>query len=195
MYVKDWMTPLTEVCAPTDTVEQAINIMIDANKTGILIVEDGQLVGIFTEQDVLKRVLRNEKDVKITPLSDVMTKDPTSANAYDDVLRTFLRLFRSGYRHMPVVDNGKPTGMISTHSRHIADLLIIAEYHLSTNYKSAEVERTLILDFEDELLLFALEEYGTKVFDEYKALNNLNKLKDGLRNEFKLIYQKRLQRD
>lgn len=195
MLVKDWMTPVEESCVSTDTVEHAMHVMIRTDATGLLIVDNGKIRGIFTEQDLLKRVMIHYKDTAVTPLSEVMTPNPRCAEASDDILRTFLRLFRSGYRHMPVVEKEIPIGMISTRSRHVADLLVIAEYYLSKNYKRTEVNRVLNLDFEDELLLYALNEYGTKAFKEFKAANNLKKLKDGLRDEFTHVYERRFHRE
>ena len=95
------------------TVRQAADKMIDAN-VGCLIVEDEEnVVGIFTERDVLRRVIGGDKDPHTTIVSDVMTTPVNSCCPSDDIENLFKGLSASENRHLLVMDNGKPAGVIS----------------------------------------------------------------------------------
>lgn len=98
---------------PTATVRQAAVAMAERRVGAVLIVERGKLAGIFTERDVLNRVLAVAVDPDQTPVSAVMTPRPAtispSATAIDA-----LRLMQEGrYRHLPVVDGQRILGVVS----------------------------------------------------------------------------------
>ena len=85
-----------------------------AEKVGaIMIVDNGQLVGIFTERDVLNRVVAARRDPDSTTLADVMTKAPQTVKADRPFSHAMHMMYEGGFRHMPVVEDGKPLGMIS----------------------------------------------------------------------------------
>lgn len=70
----------------------------------VLVSEQGQLVGIFTERDVLLKVLGTDVSL-VTPISDLMTKEPETLTM-DDSLSDAIRLMsRGGYRNIPVADS------------------------------------------------------------------------------------------
>ena len=95
------------------TVRQAADAMIEAN-VGCLIVEEGEkVVGIFTERDVLRRVIGGDKDPYSTIVSEVMTSPVNSCNPSDDIEKLFKSLSASENRHLLVMDEGKPAGVIS----------------------------------------------------------------------------------
>lgn len=95
------------------TVSDAAQLM-KRGKVGAIIVVDGtQLVGIFTERDAVFRVLAENRDPHKTKLRDVMTADPRTI-APDRPLGHALHLmYDGGYRHVPVVEHGRPIGMVS----------------------------------------------------------------------------------
>jgi CBS domain-containing protein len=79
----------------------------------ILVMHDDTLVGIFTERDALNRVIAEGLDPAVTPLADVMTRHPLTITS-DKPFRSALHLmFENGYRHLPVVDDGQPIGVVS----------------------------------------------------------------------------------
>jgi CBS domain-containing protein len=94
------------------TVGEAARLMRQ-NKTGaILVVEGGKLAGIFTERDALYRVIAEGRDAQ-TPLSAVMTHDPQTIHPdrpFSDALHL---MYEGGFRHVPVVEDGCPVGMVS----------------------------------------------------------------------------------
>ena len=95
------------------TVFDAVQKMIEARIGSVLVVDGEALVGIFTERDVLVRVVGARRDPETTPIAHVMTHDPISIEStttVEDVLD-----LHSGreFRHLPVVDNGRLVGMVS----------------------------------------------------------------------------------
>ena len=95
------------------TVRQAVGKMIDAN-VGCLVVDDGdEIVGIFTERDLLCRVVGGDKDPCSTVLSEVMSNPVNSCKPSDDIEELFKNLSASETRHLLVVDNNEPVGVIS----------------------------------------------------------------------------------
>jgi CBS domain-containing protein len=78
-----------------------------------MIVEDGKLVGIFTERDALIRVIANGCDAQTTQLADVMTRDPQTIQPDKPFVHALHCMYEGGFRHVPVVENGRPIGMVS----------------------------------------------------------------------------------
>lgn len=97
----------------TATVLDAVQEMINARIGSVLVVEDERLVGIFTERDVLVRVVGARRDPATTLVSFVMTQDPVSIDSsttLEEILETH---GGKEFRHLPVVDEGRIVGMIS----------------------------------------------------------------------------------
>jgi CBS domain-containing protein len=97
----------------TTTVHDAARQMKQRKVSSIMIVEHGRLVGIFTERDALFRVLAEGRDAKGVKLADVMTAHPQTVDADKPVGYALLMMYEGGYRHVPVVKDGRPIGMIS----------------------------------------------------------------------------------
>jgi len=88
--------------------------LMRAERVGcVLVCEDSTLVGIFTERDLLTRVL--SQDVSFAqPVQDVMTPQPVTVQAQDSIHTAVQRMERGGYRHLPVVDEQQhPVGIVS----------------------------------------------------------------------------------
>lgn len=102
--------PLT---APSElTVAEAARLMKQRNVGAMMVVDGGKLVGMFTERDALFRVLSAGLD-GTTPLSKVMTKDPRTIPP-DRLFVQALSIMHEGrFRHLPVIEDGRPIGMIS----------------------------------------------------------------------------------
>src|SRR5262245_56239905 len=95
------------------TVADAVTMMRE-NRCGCVLVCDVKtVVGIFTERDLLRRVVAAGKPWD-TPLAEVMTPDPTCVQAKDPIRQAVRRMEQGGYRHLPVLDeNGRPVGVLS----------------------------------------------------------------------------------
>jgi signal-transduction protein with cAMP-binding, CBS, and nucleotidyltransferase domain len=83
--------------------------------TGCLLVTDrDRLVGVFTDRDLLTRVLAPGRPVGTTTVRAVMTPDPVTVEPKDSVRTAIRRMQTGGYRHLPVVDEaGRPVGVLS----------------------------------------------------------------------------------
>ena len=95
------------------TVDEAARLMKQSKFGAVMVVENGKLVGIFTERDALFRVVAEGRDPQIVPLASVMTRDPQTIHPdrpFSDALHL---MHTSGFRHVPVVENGRPIGMVS----------------------------------------------------------------------------------
>jgi CBS domain-containing protein len=105
-------TPPRQV-APTQTVAEAVALMRQ-EAVGCLLVCAGQrLVGIFTERDLLRRVLAARKPLDL-PVADCMTPNPVTVYLKDPIGVAVRRMEEGGYRHLPVVDeNSRPVGVLS----------------------------------------------------------------------------------
>jgi CBS domain-containing protein len=104
------------VAAPESTVAEAAVLMKGHQVGAVLVVQDGCLVGIFTERDAVYRVMAPGRDPFATPLSEVMTRDPKTVEPDETFGYALLLMHENGFRHVPVVDKGKPIGVISARS-------------------------------------------------------------------------------
>ena len=96
------------------TVVDAARLMKKKSVGAVMVVKDnGRLAGIFTERDAVFRVLAEGRDPKTTRLSDVMTPEPQTITPEKPFGHALLMMYESGFRHVPVVENGKPVGMVS----------------------------------------------------------------------------------
>jgi CBS domain-containing protein len=99
---------------PPDTmVYNALEIMVEKNVSALVIMEDGELAGIFTERDYARKVILKGKASKETLIGEIMTSDLITVSP-DTSLETCMRLMTGKLiRHLPVVDNGRLVGIIS----------------------------------------------------------------------------------
>ena len=98
---------------PTIMVYRAIEVMCEKNIGGLLIVEDGNLVGIFTERDYARKLILKGKSSKDTPIRDLMTANLVTVSpdtTIDDCMRVMVG---RKIRHLPVLDEGQLVGLIS----------------------------------------------------------------------------------
>lgn len=102
------------VTAPGDTtVIDAARLMKESRVGALMVVEEGKLAGVFTERDALFRVIAEGRDVQSTQVADVMTRNPQTIHPdkpFGDALHV---MYEGGFRHVPVVEDGRPVGMIS----------------------------------------------------------------------------------
>lgn len=119
------------------SVRTAAHIMSTARIGSVLVVEKDALVGIFTERDALFRVLAGGLDPDRTKVGDVMTADPQTISPDRPLVHALHLMHDGGFRHMPVVENGRPVGMVS-----IRDAMGIEMVRLETeqNHKDAIAE-------------------------------------------------------
>jgi CBS domain-containing protein len=99
--------------SPDATVLDAVEKMNQLKIACLLVMDEGQIVGIFTERDVLQRVVGQMLRPTDTPVSDVMTRDVVciEPDTHLDDVSTLMKDRR--VRHLPVCDHGKVVGMVS----------------------------------------------------------------------------------
>ena len=95
------------------TVAEAAKLMRQRNVGAMMVVDADKLAGVFTERDALFRVVAAGLDVGKTPLSMVMTKNPQSIAPDRSFVQALAMMHEGRYRHLPVVENGRPVGMVS----------------------------------------------------------------------------------
>ena len=96
------------------TVSDAARLMKEKQVGAILIMDEGRLAGIFTERDALFRVVAESRDAKTTRLAEVMTRNPRTIHPDKPFPDALHLMHEGGFRHVPVVENGRPVGMVST---------------------------------------------------------------------------------
>ena len=94
-------------------VRAAARLMRDRNVGSVLIIEDGRLEGIFTERDMVHRVVAEGRDPDGTALGEVMTRDPDTVPPDTTALDALRRMQDGGYRHLPVVEAGQVVAVVS----------------------------------------------------------------------------------
>lgn len=122
-----------ELLPTSTTVRDAARNMAERHIGAILVGQGRRLEGIFTERDVLTRVVARGLDPDATTLGKVMTPDPDTVNPDDMALEVLERLRASGYRHLPVVDDGQVVGIVS-----IRDLYAAAKRELEEDLQQRE---------------------------------------------------------
>lgn len=99
---------------PSASVQDACRAMRTRRVGAVLVAEaDGRLAGIFTGRDAVCRVLAEGLDPAATPLSAVMTRDPDTVAGRCTAIDLLRRMQDGGYRHLPVVEQGRVVGVVS----------------------------------------------------------------------------------
>ena len=112
--IRDIIKQQQPVTASSDMlVRDAAGMMRERRIGAMMVVEHGALVGIFTERDALNRVVAESRDASTTTLADVMTSNPRTVSP-NASFNSALELMHEGrFRNVPVVEDGRPLGMIS----------------------------------------------------------------------------------
>jgi CBS domain-containing protein len=113
--VRDVMSRFVVTVRPEDTAWTALELMVSRGVGALVVVEGNRPIGIVTERDILRRLLRGSGPEELLTLlvRDVMTKEPivcTPETPLRDVLRTMVE---RGFRRMPVVKNGLLEGIVT----------------------------------------------------------------------------------
>lgn len=96
------------------TVSQAMQLLLNANMGALLVVDaNNTLLGIFSERDLLKKIAGVYSDLNSLAVGDFMTPAPETIGLDDPLNFALHKMDAGGYRHLPVLENGKPKGMIS----------------------------------------------------------------------------------
>jgi CBS domain-containing protein len=99
---------------PDATVAEAARSMAQNQVGAVLVVDGGALRGILSERDVLSRIVAEGKDPMATKVTDVATSDVVSVDVAVHIRECAQLLRDKGIRHLPVTENGKPAGILSS---------------------------------------------------------------------------------
>jgi CBS domain-containing protein len=108
--------------SPSMTVREAAKQMARRKVGAILVVEHESLVGIFTERDAVFRVIAQDRDSRAARLADVMTPSPKTVTPDKSFGYALLLMHENGFRHLPVLENGKLVGIVSARNALDPDL-------------------------------------------------------------------------
>jgi CBS domain-containing protein len=98
-----------------ESVHEVARRMAESCSASALVMDGGQLCGIFTEHDLLARVVGCGRDPAATPVEEVMTDDPEVLPASATMAQALRFMARAHYRHAPLLDDaGVPVAMLST---------------------------------------------------------------------------------
>lgn len=96
------------------SVAACVALMQRSRSSAVLVTEGGRLAGIFTEHDLVQRVLERESAWQDRCVADFMTPRPEALCHEDPIVFVMNRMYVGGYRHVPIVDDdGAPTRIVS----------------------------------------------------------------------------------
>jgi CBS domain-containing protein len=103
---------------PGATVRSAACAMRERHVAAVLVTTDGRLDGIFTERDMVNRVVADGRDPDQTVLAEVMTANPDTIAPTTTAIEALRRMHDGGYRHLPIIERGRVVGIVSRRDFH-----------------------------------------------------------------------------
>ena len=113
---------VTTSAEPQQTVLEVARLMVDRNIGAVPVLNQGELVGIFSERDLMTRVVVPGLDPARTRVSEVMTEDPLTIAPNDDLETCMMLMRRHGFRHLPVCSGRELRGVVSLRDILLNDL-------------------------------------------------------------------------
>ncbi len=107
---------------PETSVSEAAKQMAKRNVGAVMVVQQKRLIGIFTERDAVFRVIATGRDPRATKLAEVMTMTPRTVGPNESFGHALLMMYENGFRHVPVIENDEPVGIVSARNALDPDL-------------------------------------------------------------------------
>ncbi len=104
------------------TVLELVQAMVDRNIGAVPVLRSGELVGIFSERDLMRRVVAAGLDPATTSVADVMTEDPLTVSPDEDLETCMVLMRRHGFRHLPICQGKLLKGVVSLRDIMLHDL-------------------------------------------------------------------------
>jgi CBS domain-containing protein len=104
------------------TVLETVRAMVERNIGAVPVLHNGHVVGIFSERDLMKRVVAEGLNPRSTCMAEVMTDDPLIVSMNEDITGCLAVMRRNGFRHLPVCHEGQLVGMVSLRDILLHDL-------------------------------------------------------------------------
>jgi CBS domain-containing protein len=99
--------------APTASVLEAIRLMAEKNIGGLLVLEGGNVVGVVTERDLVRKAFLMAKSTQDTPVLEIMTSEVMYVSLERTSEECMALMTENRFRHLPVLDQGKLAGLVS----------------------------------------------------------------------------------
>jgi len=131
-HLGDLGVPEAPICAPGDPLALAIHLM-QATKTGcVLVYDEGELVGVLTERDVLLKAAEDKADLNALTVRQIMTPDPVILLEDDTLAVALHKMSVGGFRHIPLVTTDGPPKVISVRDllRHVTPYIPAQSKHV-----------------------------------------------------------------
>lgn len=100
-------------CQPEDTLADVVDLLVGHNIGSLVVLQDGEMVGIITERDILRATAVTRGPLEFVHVHERMTRCPVVASPGEDVSDTMGVMTERRIRHLPVVENGRLVGIIS----------------------------------------------------------------------------------
>ena len=113
LLVRDVMVSDPVTVPPNASVREIAKIMKEKNIGSVIVVENDRMVGIVTEEDLIRRVLAEGKDPERTRAADVMTRPVVYVSPDTELKEAALLMARLGIGHLPVVEDSRVVGIIA----------------------------------------------------------------------------------
>lgn len=104
------------------TVLEVTRAMVERNIGAVPVMEAGRLAGVFSERDLMRRVVAEGRDPNRTRIGEVMTQEPYIVTPAETVENCLLIMRRHGFRHLPICDGSQLVGMVSLRDIILHDL-------------------------------------------------------------------------
>lgn len=104
------------------TVLEASRQMVANNIGAVPVLQEGELVGIFSERDIMKRVVAEGRDPARTRVAEVMTAHPLTVDIRDSIEHCMVLMKEHSFRHLPICDGKKLKGIVSLRDILLRDL-------------------------------------------------------------------------
>jgi CBS domain-containing protein len=130
--VRDVMTPHPTTLSASDPVKKAACAMRDGDIGDVLVVADGQIVGILTDRDIVIRAVAEDRDLSHTSLGEICSRAILALRPEDAVETAIATMREHAVRRLPVVEEGQPVGIVS-----LGDLAVERDPHSALGKISA----------------------------------------------------------
>ncbi len=148
-----------------DKVDEAVSVMSEKNYGSVVIVDEkDKVIGIVTERDIVKRLVKNGLSAKDTNLEKIMTKKPRVANENDSILDWLRIMSNDRFRRLPVVDENEKIKVIFTQGDFVSYTWPELIYQATQLAKS-----TFMKGFSVNNLLIMMLVYAIAIFATLKA--------------------------
>jgi CBS domain-containing protein len=112
----------TQFVEADQTVLDAARRMVEHGIGAVPVLKDGELVGIFSERDIMKRVVAERLDTAKTKVSEVMTANPLVVDMRESIEKCMMLMKEHNFRHLPICDGKKLKGLVSLRDMLLRDL-------------------------------------------------------------------------